>query len=147
MNVIGWYIEEHEGRPGFSFVLVQPGQTREQCIEHVASTPDELWDALEAIANAPALPPSSEVHDAEVVGDDELDEDGNPIRNDEDVEYEDEDALEGTGTDLRSVATDAAQGMVTEVFGPMLGRIAGNVIRNPERSWELLRAISRKDRR
>jgi hypothetical protein len=120
MNVIGWYIEENDRGPGFKIVLVQPNDDPNETIEHVAETPDELWAAFEAIADDPDLPETQVINDGGQLA---------------------------SGDDLVGLAVDAAESFITQATGPVVGRLAGGALRNPGRALELLRMVSRKDRR
>lgn len=136
INLLGWYLEELEDGPGYRIVLVQPSDSApDGQVEHVAEGPAQLWAAFEAIAHAPDLPkPGAMAVQADAVYDDE-------------EEADEESELEERGADIRSFVTQAAESVFTDAAGPLVGRIAGQVVRNPGRAVDFLRAISRKDRR
>lgn len=114
MNLLGWYVEESpEGR--MQLVLVQP-HAEEEYVEHVAETPEELWAAFTAIMADPGLPEAQHVVE--------------PM------------AAAGGG-DVRNFVINQAQGIVSDAAGPVFGRLAGELLRNPAIALEALRKISR----
>jgi hypothetical protein len=131
INVIGWYTED---RPGgrMAIVLVQPGDDREEAVEHVAETPKELWAAFEAIANDPDVPDP----EVQTINGDGEDYDGDELEHASAADH-----------DIAGLAIDACEGFVTQSGGPLLGRLIGGALRNPQRALDILRSISRKDRR
>ena len=129
MNLLGWYLEERPGEPGMRIVLVQPHEDPEQAVEHVCETPRELWAAFEAIASDPDVPRP---------------ETNSGYQHDDDEETDERAVAAG---DIRGMAMEAAESFITQATHPLLGRIAGEAMRNPTKAIEFLRSISRKDRR
>lgn len=125
MNVVGWYLEPREDGVGQQIVLVQPSDDANEQVEHVARNASELWAAFMAIAADPDLP------EAQVVSEDD----------------EGDETEMAASDDIVGVAMDAAEAFLTQAAGPIIGRVAGTAIRNPGRTLELLRMVSRKDRR
>lgn len=125
--VMGWYLEQREDGRGQQIVIIPPSDgDPDDVMEHVARTPQELWAAFEEIARNPM--PDTHTEGA-------------------DGEYEDEEHMQAASDDVGGLAVEAAQAFVTNACGPVLGRLAGGIIRNPGGAMEFLRSISRKDRR
>ncbi len=116
VNVLGFYVEDAPGSPrGIRIVLVQP-HVEEKYVEHAVETEAELWAAFTAIMEDPDLPEPDHAIDTQ----------GN----------------DGDG-DLYGFACEQAEGMVSDMAGPVLRRIAGAVMRNPGIGLKVLRRISR----
>ncbi len=131
LQLLGFYVEEN--RDGPRFVLVQSyvgsdGTTEE--IEHEAPNPEALWATFCAMYEDPGKPavqgPAPEEYDS-------------PPTSPSDA--------------LMRAGLEEAQILVASAAGPVAGRLAGALLRNPEharaigrRVVDTIRSVSRGDR-
>jgi len=106
IHMLGWYLEQTDAGP--QIVLVQPythPDGQQESIEHEAASPEELWEAFCAIAEDPGGAP-----DVEPAGQ----------------------APTTVREELMRAGMSEAEAFIERNAGPIAGRIAGAMLRNPE---------------